>query len=501
MTTQYPKKVLLVYPKYPDTFWSFKHVMKFISSKSAFPPLGLLTIASMLPKSWDLRLIDLNVSNILDKDIAWADMVFMSAMIVQRESCQNLIERCHALETPVVAGGPLFTTSSQDFPDVDHFILGEAEVTLPKFLADLEKGNADKVYASNEKPDITKTITPMWSLINFKDYATMPIQYSRGCPFNCEFCDIIVMNGRVPRTKTPEQMLIEFQTLYNAGWRGSVFIVDDNFIGNKMKTKEMLHTLIKWQKSHHYPFRFFTEASVNLADDDELLELMSTANFYKVFLGIETPSVAALNECGKFQNAGKDIVNAVQKIHRKGMQVMAGFIVGFDTDTEKIFDTQIRFIQEMGVVTAMVGLLTALPQTRLWHRLKAEGRLLDRSTGGNTDATLNFVPKMSKEALVNGYKKILTTIYSPKTYYERVHTFVNMYQPTVRAKLGTKDIKAFLRSIWKIGILSSSRYLYWKLVLKTFFTKRKALAMAVELAIIGLHFENVTKRIAASINI
>ncbi len=485
---------LLVYPEYPDSFWSFKHVMKFLSRKAAFPPLSLMTLGAMFPKDWNIKLVDVNVSRLSEDAIAWADIVFIGAMIVQKDSAAEIIERCNTQKKMVVAGGPLFTTSAEDFPGVDHFVLGEAEVTLPLFLQDLEKGTLRHSYESKERPDITKTLAPMWSLVNFKDYVTMSVQFSRGCPFNCEFCDIIVMNGRTPRTKTSEQLLAEFDGLYTAGWRGSVFIVDDNFIGNKTRVKIMLKALIDWQKEHNYPFKFFTEASTNLADDDELLDLMSASNFYKVFLGIETPVDETLMHTGKVQNAGRDIVEAVHKINRHGMQVMAGFIVGFDTDTENIFDTQIHFIQEMGVVTAMVGMLTALPQTRLYNRLKAEGRLVRASSGENTDGSLNFVPSLDKHVLTAGYKRILKTIYSPKKYYQRIDTFISYYRPTVRSRLNAKDLRAFTRSLWAIGILSRSRALYWKLIIKTMVKKRKALPAAIELAIIGVHFEKVAKR-------
>jgi len=490
--------ILLVYPQYPDTFWSFKHVMKFISRKAVLPPLGLLTVAAMLPEEWNKKLVDTNVSELTDEQIAWADMVFVSAMIVQEKSAHEIIKRCKEFGKTVVAGGPAFTTSQEKFPGVDHFVLNEAEVTLPMFLEDLEKGNPKKAYTSPVKPEITKTPVPLWPLLNLKDYGTMAVQYSRGCPFNCEFCDIIVMNGRVPRTKTPEQMIKELQSLYDAGWRETVFIVDDNFIGNKANVKKMLPLLIDWQKKNNYPFKFLTEASVNLAADDELMQMMSSANFFKVFLGIETPSEDALKTCGKLQNTSVDISESVKKIHQNGMQVMGGFIVGFDSDTEDIFEAQIKFIQEVGVVTAMVGMLNVIPQTRLWHRLKAEGRLLKDSTGENTDGSVNFIPKMGKESLVEGYKKIISQIYSPKTYYKRINTFLKSYKPSVRGRLQKEEIGAFFKSMWRIGIVSRARFYYWKLILKTGLTKTKALPAAVELAISGIHFEKVSKRVLDS---
>ena len=378
--------ILFINPKYPDTFWSFKHALKFIAKKASMPPLGLLTVAAMLPKEWHKKLVDTNISKLTDEHIEWADMIFIGGMIVQKDSSQEIITRCKSMGKTVVAGGPLFTTQHEKFTGVDYFILNEAEVTLPLFLKDFEEKTPKPIYTSNIRPDITKTPIPLWSLINLKDYSTMAIQFSRGCPFNCEFCDIVIMNGRTPRTKTPDQLIAEFQAIYDGGWRDSLFIVDDNFIGNKSKVKEMLLKLIEWQKEHKYPFTLLTEASTNLADDKELMQMMSAANFNAVFLGLETPHVDSLNECGKFQNATRNLVDAVKTIHQNGMQVFGGFIVGFDSDNEKIFETQIGFIQQIGVVTAMVGMLGALPQTRLWHRLKSEGRLLSETTGENINA-------------------------------------------------------------------------------------------------------------------
>ena len=490
--------VLFVYPEYPDTFWSFKYVLKFISKKAAFPPLGLLTIGAMLPETWQKKLVDLNVESLQDEHLAWADMVFLSAMIVQKKSAQEIINRCRDHGRKVVAGGPAFTTQHREFTGVDHFVLNEAEVTLPLFLEDLEKGELKKIYTSGVRPDITETPIPLWSLINIDDYATMAIQYSRGCPFNCEFCDIVIMNGRNPRTKTPEQMKKEFQALHDVGWRKSVFIVDDNFIGNRRAVKKMLPELIEWQKDHRYPFTLLTEASTDLANDEGLMQMMISANFFKVFLGLETPDKKSLKECGKYQNTSRDLVEAGHTIHKHGMQVMGGFIVGFDNDTESIFESQISFIQQIGGVTAMVGVLTALPQTRLWQRLKSEGRLLGGATGENTDGVLNFMPKMGIEPLHEGYKKILASIYSPGRYYQRINTFLENYTPTAVSRVGRADVVAFLKSLWRIGIMSGARFHYWKLLIRTFVRKRMALPIAVELAIYGLHFEKITKKICAS---
>ncbi len=493
-------RVLLVYPKYPDTFWSFKTVLKYISKKAAFPPLGLLTVAAMLPSDWEQRLVDVNVEELKDADLAWADMVCVSGMLIQQASAIEIIDRAKAMGKIVVGGGPLFNVRWESFSSVDHFVLNEAEVTLPLFLDDLANGRPQRVYRSDVRPDIALTPIPAWHLINMKHYVTMSVQYSRGCPFNCEFCDIIIMNGRVPRMKSPTQMLAELESLRQAGWRGSVFVVDDNFIGNTKTVKLMLPELIAWQKKHHYPFHFLTEASTNLADDEELMRLMSAANFYKVFLGIETPEVDSLKECGKYQNVSRNLASSVKTIQRHGMQVMAGFIVGFDHDSESTFETQIRFIQQVGIVTAMVGMLNAVPHTKLWERLHSEDRLLADSTGENTDGSLNFIPKMGKEQLISGYQYIISQIYSTRNYYERICVFLENYTHTARTHLTPTDIMALVKSMVRIGIFSPRNVAYWRMLIKTLLTNTRALPVVVEMMISGEHFLRVKKRILAATN-
>jgi len=491
-------KILMVYPKYPLTFWSFKYAVKFISKKASFPPLGLLTVASLLPPGFECKLVDMNVSKLRDEDMEWADMVFISAMEVQKESVKEVVRRCHSFKKKIVAGGPLFTTQPYSIKGMDHLVLDEGETTLPMFLKDLSEGNLKRIYTSKIRPDISNMPLPKWSLVDRKKYATMLLQYSRGCPFNCEFCDIAYLNGKVPRTKSPDQVIRELQNLHEMGWRGSIFFVDDNFIGNIREVKKMLPQLIEWQKEHNYPFSFLTEASVNMSQDIELLELMSGANFNKVFLGIETPNMESLKECHKYQNIGMDMVHAVRTIQKHGMEVMGGFIVGFDSDNENIFENQIEFIQRTGIVTAMVGLLNAIPETPLWERLKREGRLHGEATGSNTDGTINFIPKMDKDELMMGYRRIITTIYSYREYYKRIDTFLRNYRPTYRSKLKMVDIKAFLRSLWRIGVLSGARFHYWKLLVKTLLLRRKAIPKAIEMAIIGLHFHRVARTLEKS---
>ncbi|MFC1864947.1 B12-binding domain-containing radical SAM protein [Chloroflexota bacterium] len=491
-------KILLVYPQYPDTFWSFRYALKFISKKASFPPLGLLTVATMLPDEWEKKLIDMNVTSLTDEDIKWADYVFISAMVVQRGSVKEVITRCRKLGTKIVAGGPLFTTGHEEFDGVDHFVLGEAEVTLPFFLEDLDKGCAKAIYASGKRPGISKTPIPLWSLINMSKYSSMSIQYSRGCPYNCEFCDIIILNGHKPRTKDKDQLMNELEAIYGQGWRGGVFIVDDNFIGNKKKLKtEMLPAIIEWGKGKKYPFAFSTEASMNLADDEELMELMVKAGFNQVFVGIETPNEESLAECNKIPNKGRDLSASVKKIQNHGLEVQGGFIVGFDSDPISIFRSQISFIQKSGIVTAMVGLLNAPPGTRLHQRLKKENRLLKSFSGDNTDYSINFIPKMNYETLIDGYKHILNTIYSPREYYERVWTFLKEYKPQKVggiSRLRFYHIKAFIKTIWFMGIREKGRRYYWKLLISTLFRHPRHFPLSISLSVFGFHFRKVAEK-------
>ncbi len=487
-------KVLLVYPQYPDTFWSFKHALKFVSKKAAFPPLGLLTVAAMLPGSWDKKLVDMNVTRLNDSDIEWADYVFISAMVVQKKSVKEVVVQCKRLGTKIVAGGPLFTTGFEEFNDIDHFVLGEAEVTLYPFLEDLEKGQARHIYSSNEHPDISATPVPLWSLIAMKHYSSMNLQYSRGCPYDCEFCDIITLNGQIPRTKSQEQLISELNSLYEYGWRGNLFIVDDNFIGNKRKLKaEILPAFIEWGKRKKYPFVLHTEASINLADDEELMRLMVTAGFDVVFVGIETPNDESLIESAKVQNQNRNLVASVKKLQRFGLEVQGGFIVGFDSDPESIFQSQIDFIQKSGIVTAMVGLLNAPTGTRLYRRLEKEGRLVNSFTGNNTDFTLNFTPIMDRDKLITGYKHILATIYSPKEYYERIRTFLQEYKPPgeTAAKIRSQQVKAFFRSIWFLGIIGKGKRYYWRLFISYLMKSPPKFPRFILLAVYGYHFRKV----------
>jgi len=485
-------KVLLVSPQTPDTFWSFKHVLRFVSKRAAFPPLGLLTVAAMLPAGWPLKLVDLNVERLTDEDLRWADYVMIGAMIVHKESVREIVARCRALDKTIIAGGPLFATGHAAFPEIPHFVLGEAEGVMPQLVADMERGTVQGQYRSSEWPDITTVPVPRWDLINLRHYATMAVQFSRGCPYDCEFCDIIVMNGRVPRTKAPAQLVAELDALRQHGWSEMVFIVDDNFIGDKKRTKALLRELIAWISRTRATMGFLTEASVNLADDAELCELMVKAGFTKVFVGIETSSVEALEECRKLQNKGRDLVQTVQTLQRAGLEVMGGFIVGFDSDKQDVFKRQFEFIQRSGVVTAMVGLLTALPQTRLYQRLKKEGRLETEPTGDNTQAVLNFRPKLNREYLVNGYRELMRKLYEPRNYYKRIRTFLDQHKSCgPRLPLSRADIQAFVKSFWFLGVWHRGRRAYWQFFLTTLLKRPHQFRCAMELAIVGHHFRRV----------
>jgi radical SAM superfamily enzyme YgiQ (UPF0313 family) len=487
-------KILLVYPEFPDTFWSFKHALKFIRKKAGAPPLGLLTVAAMLPPEWEKRLVDLNVMDLTDEALQWADYVFISAMIVQRESVKTIIERCKSVGATVVAGGPLFTMEHEQFPDVDHFVLNEAEETLAPFLRDLAQGQARRVYATTKFPDIHQTPVPLWKLANLKHYDTIPIQFSRGCPFNCDFCNVTALLGHRPRTKTAAQVIAELDSLYALGWRKSIFFVDDNFIGNKKQIKsEVLPALIEWRKGKT-GMPFSTEASINLADDPELLGLMVQAGFDTVFVGIETPNEDSLTECSKSQNKGRDLVESVKQLQRAGLQVQGGFIVGFDNDASTIFQQQIDFIQKSGIVTAMVGLLQAPLGTKLYDRMQKEGRLVNEFSGDNVDGSTNIIPIMGLKSLQEGYRKILDQIYEPKFYYERVLTFLREYQPPrIKIHFEFQYILAFLRSIYQLGIRGIERVHYWRLFFWTLFRRPRLFPLAITFAIYGFHFRRVAE--------
>ncbi len=484
-------KILMVYPECPDTFWSLKHIIKLLGKKASLPPLGLMTVSSILPDEFEKKLVDLNITKLTDEDILWADFVFISGMIVQKDSSIAVIKRCKELGVKTVAGGPLFTSLHEQFEEVDHFILNEGEITIPMFLEDLKNGALKRVYASETKPDLKISPIPDFSLINPQDYYMMPIQTSRGCPFDCDFCDIVNLNGRIPRSKSPEQIINELKAIQKIGWNHSIFFVDDNFLGDKNKTKELLKKLIEWRKAVGFKPLFYTEISINAADDDEFLELMKQAGFFMVFVGIETPLAESLKECHKIQNQNRDMAESVKKFYKYGMEVTAGFIIGFDSDDETIFDRQFQFIQEIGVSKAMIELLQALPGTKLYKRLEAEGRLLKTSSGVCQDSTINFIPKLDKEILIDGYNKLIRKAYSPKFYFERLSNFLKYYEPTRKIPVHKRIVPSLLKIYLVLKHLKKGRLYFGKFMIETLLKHPKKFPTALDQSVLYIHFSKI----------
>ena len=483
--------ILLVYPKYPDSFWSFTHALRFISKKAAVPPLGLITVSAMFPPTWQKKLIDLNVQTLFDKDILWADYVFISAMYIQKESVSQIIEKCVKLQVKMVAGGPLFTQEPKNYPQISHFILNEAEITFPAFIKDFEAGKPKKLYKTDKYADMAQSPVPDYHLLSMSDYVSMNLQVTRGCPFNCDFCEITTLLGHKVRMKKTEQIIEELNTLYQLNWHGAVSIVDDNFIGNKKEVKNnLLPAMYNWMNTHDHPFLFNIQSTINLADDEDLMLLMTQTGFNSAFIGIETPDEVALHDCNKVQNKNRDMVSCVRKIQKAGLQVSAGFIVGFDSDSPSVFQRQIDFIQKSGIVSAMVGLLNAPKNTQLYQRLKGENRLTVDPTGSNTDMTMNFTPKMNYPELIVGYKKIIHGIYSAKPYYQRLRQFMLNYKPKPKKhkKLEFRYIKAFVKSLFIIGIIKNGQFEYWKFLVWTLIRRPRFFKDAVTFSVYGYHF-------------
>lgn len=516
--------ILLVYPKFPLSYWGFQYAMDFVGRKACMPPLGLVTVAGMFPRAtYTLRVVDMNVETLTDAHLAWADVVMTSTMIVQKESLYEVVRRCNRKGIPLVAGGPHPTSYYNDIKQelgttyrIDHYLFGEVETTFPQFLTDLAHGEAREVYAEPTrpdgkvlKPDIGLTPLPRYDLLDLEAYHMATVQFCRGCPWECEWCDITKLFGRVTRTKTNAQMLNEFQLLYDLGWRGPVFLVDDNFIGNRRNALRLLPDLAQWQQAHDYPFPLCTEASVDLVEHPELLNALPDAGFNLIFCGIETLSLEALLTMKKRQNTRKAdggyeehyLLNAVRKIQEKGIEVAAGFILGADGDTESSFDAHIEFIQTAGIVMAMEGLLTVLKETALYKRLEREGRLLEESTGNNVSTALNFVPHIERETLIAGYKRVLSTLYDPtlRNYFERCWMLIQ-HLPTTQyrvRRVGSRDIKAFFKTLWR-QLPSRQGLAYARFLTRVLRYRPRMFPEAVRFAIEGYHFEKVTRQVIAS---
>ena len=484
-------KILLVYPEYPITFWSFKYALRFVHKESNLPPLGILTVAAMLPQEWEMQLVDMNTAKLRDDQIRWADMVLISAMNIQQESVHQVIRRCKKFHKTIVGGGPLFSTEPQKYDEVDHLLLYEGEITIPEFLEDLKNGHPKHIYDTQGFPDLNQTPIPRWDLLDRRKYAMLSLQFSRGCPFHCEFCNIVSLFGNRPRTKSVPQILAELNAIYETGWRGGIFFVDDNFIGNKKALKEtVLPAMIDWMRERNYPFTFFTEVSINLSDDEDLMNLMAEAGFDNVFIGIETVDDDCLDECDKVQNRKRDLVECVKTIQQHGMQVQGGFILGFDNEKPTAFRRMYQFIQKSGIVTAMVGLLTAPPGTKLYERLEAEGRITDEFTGVNTETDMNFIPKMNPKLLLKGYTRVVHSVYAPRNYYRRVKTFLENYHPKGyhKSKPSAIELWAAVKSVILFGILSEDRRYYWSLIRWTVIHRPELFSRAVAFSIYGYHF-------------
>ena len=489
---------LLIYPRFPDTYWSFKHALSFQGKRATHPPLGLMTVAALLPANWPKRLIDTNVERLTDRDLAWADVAMISGMHAQHEHLAAIVERCRGRGLRTVVGGPI--TSSMPAAEIgaDHVVIGEAEGMIATLASELSSGCARPAYQAAERPAMNVSPLPDLSLIKMHRYSTMTVQYSRGCPFNCEFCDIIEIYGRKPRTKAVEQVIAELDQLRNAGWLDPVFIVDDNFIGNKKRAKELLAAMAEWGREHSYPFRFITEASLNLADDPELLQLFKDARFVSVLLGIETPDELSLIANNKMQNTHRSLLDSVARIQQYGIEVMGGFILGFDTDREDVFDRMVEFIQKSGIPLAMVGLLQAMPGTQLFRRLRSEGRILHSGSGDNVACNLNFIPRMDAARLVEGYRSVMQRIYSPAAYYARVKLMLSRCHPTGMGRVTYANLRAAVSSVVRQGIIGRGRFSYWKFMLTTAIRTPRSFGVGMTLAVKGYHFQIMTRRLLES---
>lgn len=489
-------KALLVYPEMPPTYWSMRYALPFLGRRAVFPPLGLLTVAAMLPPSWELRLLDLNVAPFAESDLAWADLVLTSAMLVQRDSFAEVVARCRAAGKVVVAGGPYPTACEGAIEGVDHFVLGEAEASLPQFLDDFEAGRLQRCYHDPAHPSLRGTPPPRYDLVEPKRYVGAALQFSRGCPHHCDFCDIVELFGHQPRTKAPEQFLAELDVLYEGGWRGSLFVVDDNFIGNRAEVRRLLDRLAAWQAARRFPFSLYTEATLDLAADADLMDAMVSAGFSMVFVGIETPDAATLVAIHKRQNARLDPLASVAAIQAHGLEVSGGFILGFDADPSDIFERQRRFIDAAAIPVAMVGLLTVLPGTRLHARLAAEGRLVPAAAAGNNthDLALNFVPRMDAGLLLQGYARVLEAVYAPRRYFARCLEQIRRMRRTRAAprRIRGMEVRAFL---WSLVRQTFSRYAaaYWAYLIRAVARHPRMTAEIIALAVKGHHFFTITR--------
>lgn len=484
-------RVLLIYPLFPKSFWSFEKTLALVDCKALMPPLGLITVAAILPQQWEFKLVDHNIREITDSDWEWADLVIISGMIVQKNDLLVQVAEAKKRDKLVAVGGPYATTSPQEVEAADFLVLDEGEITLPMFIAAIERGDRSGVFRSAEKPAVTETPIPRYDLLEMTAYDNMSVQFSRGCPFQCEFCDIIVLYGRKPRTKTPQQLLAELERIYELGWRGAVFMVDDNFIGNKRNVKLLLKELKVWMAEKGYPFGLTTEASVDLAQDDELMQLMVECNFKKVFLGIETPDQDSLALTSKFQNTRDPLTESIDKITRAGMQVMAGFIIGFDGEKPQAGDRIVQFVEQTSIPLAMFSMLQALPSTALWERLEKEGRLLNSSANINQTTLMNFVPTREIEEIATEYVNAFWQLYDPAAYLERIFRYYMKLGDAKNSKslrTSWKTVRALGLLLWKQGVLAQTRWLFWRNLIQVLVKKPRQLEVYFTLCAYLEHF-------------
>ncbi|MGF1588538.1 MAG: B12-binding domain-containing radical SAM protein [Pleurocapsa sp.] len=484
-------RVLLLYPLFPQSFWSFEKTLALVDCKALMPPLGLITVAAILPQEWQFKLVDHNIQEITESDWDWAELVVISGMIVQKTDMLAQIAEAKRRNKLVAVGGPYATTSPQEVEAADFLILDEGEITLPMFIAAIERGDREGVFRSTEKPAVTETPIPRYDLLDLTAYDNMSVQFSRGCPFQCEFCDIIVLYGRKPRTKTPQQLLAELECIYDLGWRGAVFMVDDNFIGNKRNVKLLLKELKVWMAEKGYPFGLTTEASVDLAQDDELMKLMVECNFKKVFLGIETPDQDSLALTSKFQNTRDPLTESINKITIAGMQVMAGFIIGFDGEKPQAGDRIVQFVEQTNIPLAMFSMLQALPSTALWDRLNKEGRLLNSAANINQTTLMNFVPTRDIEEIATEYVNAFWQLYDPAAYLDRIFRYYMKLgeAKNVQSKRPSwKTIRALGLILWKQGVVAQTRLLFWRNLIQVLLKKPRQLEIYLTLCAYLEHF-------------
>lgn len=483
----------------PDTFYAMKHFLKVIGKKATYPPLGLLTVAAMLPGDWEKKLVDMNVGALRDEDLLWADYVFLSAMNVQEYSVGDVIQRCKKLGVKIVAGGTLFTHEYSRFSDVHHFVLNEAELTLPLFLEDLKRGEPQKIYKTAAFADVSQSPPPAYELINKNDYLYDIVQFSRGCPYMCDFCDVTALLGRKPRTKTAQQVIAELDVIRQRSDTQLILFADDNLIGNKRILKsELLPALIEWRKKVQPEFYFATQLTINLGEDEELMQLLLDAGFRHIFIGIETPSEESLKVSHKTQNLRKSLLTSIQNIHSKGFIISGGFIVGFDTDDQSIFERQVQFIQESGIPLPIVNLLKAPPGTDLYRRMQSEKRL--SKPFAFTEGDTNIIPVMDIVTLYEGFIDVIDRIYTPKGSYERLINFFNMYRfprntIKIKERISLRLLRMTGRVIWKLGVVDENRKYFWKLVAWSLYNNRKMLDKSLFYGIMMFQMQQTHKTI------